>query len=68
MHFLAVQVATMGTRRKLSVSVNNCGVCGGVLKVRGHIHASVSLSMQQYAHVQSLHCNSLGIAILPEQH
>ncbi len=24
----------MGTRRKLSVSVNSCGICGGVLKVR----------------------------------
>ncbi len=23
----------MGTRRKLSVSVNSCGICGGVLKV-----------------------------------
>ena len=28
-----LQVATMGTRRKLSVSVNSCGICGGVLKV-----------------------------------
>lgn len=23
----------MGTRRKLSVSANSCGICGGVLKV-----------------------------------
>lgn len=28
-----MQVATMGTRRKLSVSVNSCGICAGVLKV-----------------------------------
>ena len=31
-----LQVATMGTRRKLSVSVNSCGICGGVLKVSAY--------------------------------
>lgn len=30
-------VATMGTRRKLSVSVNSCGICGGVLKDNQHL-------------------------------
>lgn len=31
--WVTLQVATMGTRRKLSVSVNSCGICSGVLKV-----------------------------------
>ena len=52
---LAVQVATMGTRRKLSVSVNNCGICGGVLKVGDQIHASFMLSMQQPVLFPALH-------------
>lgn len=45
-----LQVATMGTRRKLSVSVNNCGICGGVLKVTcsTHPHASVLHLMVLY--------------------
>ncbi|KAA6413607.1 MAG: RING finger domain-containing protein, partial [Trebouxia sp. A1-2] len=30
-------VATMGTRRKLSVSVNSCGICSGVLKDNQHL-------------------------------
>ena len=52
--FLALQVATMGTRRKLSVSVNNCGICGGVLKVSDQIHASFMLARQQPSRSQAL--------------
>ena len=51
----------MGTRRKLSVSVNNCGICSGVLKVGDQIYVSCMLSMQQPALYQALHYTYLWI-------
>lgn len=63
--FLAVQVATMGTRRKLSVSVNNCGVCGGVLKVVPHICVTLNAAA---CTCSGSALQALCITIFPMQH
>lgn len=51
----------MGTRRKLSVSVNNCGICGGVLKVGDPFCLPFVLSRQQLTQFHSLACMYLWI-------